>query len=341
MYSIDELSILFLPNSLPQEQQAFALACEDKAVDYDSRSWGAVQDFELNTNQIKLNLVRTVFQVQENYDGVVNEILNSLEIWSDQTLVFSDFSDDDQLFVERIYAFLAFAHFTYLPSVRQIFVLGSRILTLAAIWNLPIISRVERHFARFCNLEILSQDAGLFAKAIENNPTLLTETETVSVIVQKYRDAGLAADPTDYLESLKKTETLDDVLAEAFWIILTLYHGLVTETIWKYINYSICLHAKTDKAEFDPIAFYLHRLEQTSDLHDWIQDHEEIAEWAKDKDTATVKNLLKIVKNKFSAETDFEAILNLTGSLAAQGHPEAAEIFYFAEAEGKFIWSDI
>ena len=185
MFSIPYLIAQLYPNKNLEEQQRLVDACLNNGKEYYARSWNLDLE-DLKTEAVKLNLIKVLHRKQTQSWGIVQEIMSSLEQWSDGTLIFKEFSDEDNLFYKRFYTFLGFLNFAELSTDSQIFLLRTRFLLLAIVWGVPIYTNVQEYFTKFISVKINKEDSILFSKSISNNITPLSVEGKPSHTIQEW-----------------------------------------------------------------------------------------------------------------------------------------------------------
>ena len=109
--------------------------------EYDTWTWKEVKQEDLSALEVQIRLIKTLFSTQYLYDGTVQLIMDSFEKWSKSgTIVFEGVTPDDQLFLERYYCFLGWLHFAHITYARKLYLLESRFLPLAIVWDIPVYS---------------------------------------------------------------------------------------------------------------------------------------------------------------------------------------------------------
>ncbi len=323
MLALNEVIALFYPDKSYKERAEIQVRCENKGIDYDAKAWLEVSFGDLRTNEVKDNLILTFYYNQDSYYGVIGEILNSLEIWSNGVLNFPDLDEENNSFYEHYYGITGFTFFPFLTPTTQIYLLGSRFLLFANIWGVSVIPRIQQYFSRFCLLDILKRDAFWFSEAIRKNSTPIESNLTVGNWVEK-----------------NQGNLNDSILQEALNKITELYILLRSEKIWSDLEFSTCSHSKTgpqDKIDIEEL--YLHRLKETRNLTDWITDHVSIAEWCRGRSIGFVKKLLQIVKEKLPLDQHEDNIVNLVTDLENEGFDGIVGVVYFNESNSQFEWN--
>lgn len=351
MLTISELISIFFPLVPYYARLDLVKKCESVTVNYEVDSWSLVMYDEISLQKTQLNLIRTYYQLQYGYDGVANEVLASLERWSEGTLIFAGLNNDENAFYQRLYTFIAFQNFEYLDVYRQIFLLSTRYLPWAILWKLPVVENVSRFFASYCELVIIKTDADLFAGAIEQNKTVIQSALPTgsSFAIEKWVQLYKKFVPKEKQNKLAEFTTahlapvLDEVALRQVSVILGLYEDLFSDSIWKKIKLSLCYHEKvgSDKIKFDADTYYLHRLSQTQDVLVWLKDAEEIGDWAAGKPDSFMKKLFTVISDKvdFANGEHVKYLSLLLDEMSARGIEFAGKVIFFDEGEGKFHWN--
>src|SRR3989339_347632 len=142
--------------------------------EYDTWTWKEVKQEDLSALEVQIRLIKTLFSTQYLYDGTVQLIMDSFEKWSKSgTIVFEGVTPDGQLFLERYYCFLGWLHFAHITYARKLYLLESRFLPLAIVWDIPVYSNTQDYFAQYIYVDGLREDSTVFADAMGRNETPL------------------------------------------------------------------------------------------------------------------------------------------------------------------------
>lgn len=326
MLDLEQIITLLYPSASSEQKKEVLERCKKSGIDYDVKSWLEVEYQQLSSEKVKDNLVLTFFYNQESYFGVIGEILHTLNVFSGGVVQFKDLDLDTNEFYERYFGVVGFTHFAFLAPSIQIQLLGGRFLLLTALWGVPILSKVQGYFARFCSLDILKRDARWFANAIKNNKTpILNDRALSDFLGEEDREINTVTDP---------------IIKPALELIAKLYRLLQTGGIWQNLDYSLCSHAKSeDKENVNIEELYLHRLQETTDLSSWVEDYKDIAKWCEGRSVNLVKKILLEIKNKLPLNQFEEPIINLINELSGVGFPEIIDAIIFNESTGQFEWN--
>lgn len=351
MLEFREIIKVFFSHESPERVVALENFLETAATEYYAGTWKKVMLNDLGTDKVKLNLLRTLYQLQYGfYDGVVNNILQSLDEWSGGTMVFSLMTDEENEFYQHLYAFLAWQNFDHLSVARQLFVLSTRFLVLGLLWDLPVYVGIRRYFAEFCLYDKLTAETSLFAGAIERNETPLTQKgesdQTVKQWLEKFRPLfhknRNESSVREFIEEATLKENLNKEDVDLLKKLLNLYVAIVTDAIWQKLDATLCIHPHdpTDK-NFSEEEYYLDLLEKT-DFTAWLSTHEKTADWLKDKTVGYVKKLLAIVKKRanLNDEKQLEYLLPLISEIAAKNNSALEKVLYFDGTDNQFHWND-
>ncbi|MBP7898945.1 hypothetical protein KAZ92_03305 [Candidatus Gracilibacteria bacterium] len=346
MYSLTDILQFLYQYKTADELAALLVQCEKNAIDYDARGWQEVTLGQLYEEGLQLNIVRTFYQSQFGYYGVVPEIMQSLEDWTGGELVFDSMGDANQDFYQRVYVLFGFTFFEYLKMNRQLYLLGSRFLLIALVWKIDVREMVQHHFARFCFLDILRRDGAAFAEAIAQNQTPLgLEDSTVSTWVRSF-DAFVPKNSEKKVDEFVASQVSpkaihpDDV--QLLQEVLELHYVLFTGRMWRDADYALCIHEKRKTTEpFEPNGYYLHVLEQAPSLEPWLEDYAEVAPWLKQKPKTFVKQLLVVLKKKVDIknEKQLELLLRFIEAVS-KVHKFTEGFLYFNEQDGSFHWNE-
>ncbi len=324
--------------------------------EYDARQWNQVTRQELEDKEVQLALVKTLYQTQFNPDGVTEEIMRSIESWSDGLIMFEDINPEDQEFWQRLYGFFGWLHFADLQTERQCFLLRSRFLLLAAAWEIPMYISVQEYFRKTTYVDGMRDAAALFASMLERNETYLFEGEKrghkVSDWVQMFRESATAVPGNlvdTFFEDNVAVGRMPIEAKETLNKLLTLYAALGTGVIWKEITEEVPAgFEKKEKTETDMTAedYYLQLLEEggSEEIGRWLEDYSQIAEWiaGSGKGDDFVNQLLYILSTHVDLENDdqIENLMHFVSELAQKGWELGIDMIYFDESTGEFNWNE-
>jgi hypothetical protein len=323
---------------------------------YNARQWQAVTRRDLETDEVKFRLIRTMFELQDNYEGVGTEIIRSLEDWTEGTIIFRDFDVESQEFYQRYYALLGFLIFGDLKFRSQVYLLGSRFLVLACVWGVPTYRNVQNFFANFNNVKFLDAHSLAFAEAIALNKTHLGKEKTTVRTVQEwvalfnqFPSEDIPNKIPNFLAESMAVRRLGKDLQGYLEQILTLYYGLSLGVIWRELDYTN--DGGWEPSEDDtPVKTvgenYLQILYNADhdEFMDWLRDYERASEWiwATQKSLDFVKKIIFILIKKVDLEDSEQVSLsvNFLNLLQAVGIENADKILYFDEQDNRFHWNE-
>jgi hypothetical protein len=355
MFSLEFLLAQLYPNKKPEEVQLW-LSRLDTLPSFDARSWQKIKKADLENEEVKLRLVKTLFNLSIAYDGVGSEIAKSIEKWSeDATLIFLDFSADNQDFYEHYYAFLGWVLFSNMKLTTQIYLLGSRFLLMACIWQTPIYNNVQNFFAGLISLRVMENNAIIFKEAMETNDTILKEEgkneKTIAQWIEsfvEFDEVSLDNKVDEYLASSMEVSRLSEKNKSYLGSIFTLYWGLRTGLIYTELDFSIApgiehLEKRENKNTDD---YYLQMLYKATaeDFSVWLESHEDAVDWiAKtQKPIEFIKKLLFILLEKVDMknEKQIENTISFINSLNLAGLEGLDDVIYFDEEKTEFKWNE-
>ncbi len=337
------------PDKPKAEQERLALWCEENAAEYYPETWKRITSEDLDDEKVQMHLVRTLYQLQYGYyEGVVQGIAESFLLWTNGTVIFPLMDDELQAFYQRYFAFLTFQNFRYLTAPQQSFVLGTRFLVLGMVWKLPVLDSVQLYFATYCDVDILKTDAALFAGTISRNLTVIEDAdEKASKTIQQWIQTYDAFTPKDKEE--KMVEFFDQVISKTtieenvrliLRDIIVLHDLLITDAIWKNLDYSLCTHARSERdPSFNRDEFYVHRLEQANDITAWLNEYEETAAWFQNKPETLKKRLMKVLSQKVDL-SDTKKVDLLLKFLHGLNEEKWEGALFFNEQDGTFHWNE-
>lgn len=353
MFSYEELINNFFPERSDIEREVLLQKLINDSTDYTARDWSEIVPVQLGHEQVRLNLLHTLYEYQSGYfDGVDTEILSSLEDWTDKKMVFDFLTEDQGWFYQRYYACLGFLNFSYQKSIRQDFLLGSRFLLLVVLFGkVPVIESIRFFFAHFCFVNIYKEDAARFAADMLGNKTIVgnpddKNSKTISewiTIFDNFKSADAETKVEDFSKQFIEVATMDEHLKVALEYILVLYDSLVTNKIWKNITEDKCLHEEKvePQATVDETATYLKFLQNLPDLNQWLGSASEVAVWLKTQAPDFIKKLLVAVKEKVNLEDENQLNLLVNfGSILQEQKLINEELVYFNESDNQFHWNE-
>ncbi len=348
MLSFRDTIDLFFLNKTSEQKDILANKLENEAVEYYADTWKSVTQSEMTLEKVQLNLLRTLYQLQFSYyAGIGNDILFSLEDWSEDTAGFLNLKEEDQIFYERFYTYFAFQTFDHLMLSRKVFLLGSRFVWYGFIWEIPVYESVQKNFVTTCDLETLRSEGALLVGALQGNGTKITEegpTFTIGEWIKKFQDflPKIAEKKIEEFINGPQTETLFEEDRKILLGILDLFSALQSENIWKNIENFFCIHEKNKKEKATNVYDrYLHLLKQTNSIDIWLKDASNAAEWFISAPVDIIKNLITILKEKVDL-SNFEQVEPLSEFfhiLEVQGKVPI-DVLIFDESDGEFHWNE-
>jgi len=355
MLKLSTILIQLYPSKTEEEILDLVDKCNNvDNVDYDTLGWQIVKKEDLNLEQTKLKLINNLFESQTRYLGVDNEILRKLEEWSEGTIIFNDMDIASSEFYQRYYCYLAWLNFARNGYKRQMFLLGTRFLLMACVWDIPILDLVQRHFAQFHLIKIMKEDANLFSGVMTRNLTLLGDEKGVYKQVGEWiklfndyvpKDLNNAVD--EFLENTIEISRLSASNQEVLSKIITLYWNLASGTIWREIDFSevVGLLKSDEKSDLTKDDYYIQAIQQ-ADTKDftkmYLQDYQDIADWIDQsgKTAEFVKKLVRALATKVNLKDQVEVslLLQLMNALKEKGVENIDNIVYYDEQTGEFTW---
>ncbi len=348
MLSFSDIVNIFYPGVSSEEKERLSRVLENESVEYYTNTWALIQVKNLKEEKVQLNLLRSFYQIQFSYyDGVIINILDSFEIWTNQKIVFENFTQEQQQFYEKYYTFIAFQNFSHLQIYRQLTLLGSRFLRIALVWDFPVFSYLQIYFASFCDIEILKADSELFTRSISFNITPINIGNiqgTVADWVKKFNDfdATVAKDKVQAFMNISEVVKLETDAKNFIVVLITIYQGLLLQTIWKDIDFSLCVHSPRGvKDNIAPIDRYLHLLDQSKNIIVWLKDSSSIVEWLKNSPKEYIKNIFQILKKKININNEEEQELLIKFSiLLKESNLFNLDVVFFDEQTSQFQWNE-
>lgn len=358
MFSLPYIVTRLYPDKTPEEQQAIVDACEFGAKNFYIETWKEVKKEDLQNPEVQKDLLRTLYDSQNSYYGDIEEILRSLEKWSGGLLIF-DFADKDaNRFCQQWYCFTGFMHFANLERKRQLFLLTSRFIIMAAAWDIPLYANVQAYFARYAYAAGLEEDAEMFSTILDTNDdvpigdegkSLYTVAEWIDFMMDTpVEDADVLVDY--FMETDMRVQRLDEDDKKVLYKILTVYYALKTGAIWREIDDG------AEVAGFEPKTtgeiktadeYYLQFLEEASpeQLTMWLEDWREVGLWILNsgKDLDFLNRLLYVLTQKVDLNNEKQVIPMLEFIHALQGPTIGLElggdVAYMDEKDGTFHWN--
>ena len=354
MFSIPYLIAQLYPRKSQSELAALAEQCATMSADYDTKGWLLVKREDLSQTTTQLNLARTLWQLQFAYHGVAEEILRSLELWSDdRTIVFFDFEPETQEFYERYFAFLGFTVIGNLPAETIVKLLGTRFLVIAAAWDIPIYDNLSDYFARYTNVYGLHRDALYLAVAMEQNRTLVGESgksqQTVAQWISGFNDffgTSFADKVDEFSVDNVDTNRLGTDIQYVLNKILTVYYGLQAGFIWRDITDVVPAgYERGEVSQGDADEEYLKLFAQfdAPGVQEWLESFRDVVQWLwfTKKDEVYVNRLFYLLTQKadLSDDKQVEGLTDFIETVQAAGWSLGADLLYFDETDGAFHWN--
>jgi len=354
MFNIPYIATQLFPDKTIDQLRPFVDACVESLDEYYSGTWNVESVFELENEKVQVRLVKTLYESQFAYSGVVDDIMRSFEDWTNGVVVFDMLDPKINEFAQRYYCFIGWLHFDSVSMSRQSFLLGSRFLILAAVWDIPLYPSVQRHFARYMWLEPMKEDAQFMALSMEKNQTMFgTEKRIIKTIAEWIKDfneffhAKPSEKPMAYMENSMEVQRLDEEARNMLERILTLYYGLKMGDIWRSVDDQIAggYPRKEINEEKSRDEYYVQILYEGGNaaVTEWLKDHEDIAEWLvlNQKDESYVMSLFKVLFKHLDLNNpeQVELLVAFINDLKENGLESVDEIVYFDEKNGVFTWN--
>ena len=237
----------------------------------------------------------------------------------------------------------------------QIYLLGSRFLLMACIWQTPIYNNVQNFFAGLISLRVMENNAIIFKEAMETNDTILKEEgkneKTIAQWIEsfvEFDEVSLDNKVDEYLASSMEVSRLSEKNKSYLGSIFTLYWGLRTGLIYTELDFSIApgiehLEKRENKNTDD---YYLQMLYKATaeDFSVWLESHEDAVDWiAKtQKPIEFIKKLLFILLEKVDMknEKQIENTISFINSLNLAGLEGLDDVIYFDEEKTEFKWNE-
>lgn len=358
MFSIPYIIAQLYPKRTMEDQQKLVDHCFELERYYEDL-WDVKKEDLVNLD-VQLRLVRTLFDSQTDEAGVVLTIMDSLEEWSkDGTLLFPDLPEEAQFFYEHYYGFIGFMHFDSLGMGHQSYLLRSRFLWLACIWDVPVYSNVQHYFEQFVSVPSMKDDARMFAASIgANDMPVGVEGKAVHTIGEWTTLFNTYVGTTslehferkvdDFMDANMEAGRMDDDTKLMLNTILTLYYGLRTGFIWREIKDEV--PAGYERKETKDIKtqdqYYLELLSglDAPRFDAWLADWQETATWliagGKERDFMNQFFFALTQKLDLANEKQTSYFVELVNALQQNGWSLGGDLLYFNEQEGKFHWNE-
>lgn len=354
MFNIPYIATRLFPDRTVDELRPFVDACVQSLDEYYSGTWNVESVFDLEKEEVQVRLVKTLYESQFAYSGVVDEIMLSFEEWTDDLLVFDMLSKEVNEFAQRYYCFIGWLHFDSIAMSRQSFLLGSRFLTLAAVWDIPLYPSVQRHFAKYMWLEPMKEDAQFMTLSMERNQTPLgTEKRVTKTIAEWTKDfneffhARPSEKVTAYMANSMEVQRLDRETQNILESVLTLYYALKMGDIWRAVDDQVGggYPRKENKDGKTRDEYYIQILYEGGNaaVVEWLQDHQDIADWLvlTQKEEDYVMKLFKVLFKHLDLNNpeQVELLVAFINDLKENGLDNIDEIVYFDEKNNSFVWN--
>lgn len=340
---------LFFPSLDPKKEAEFLSTLENRVGDYSKESWSLVTKEMLKEDIVKLRLVRTIYQSQFGYDGVIGMIMDSLDWWREESKegLGNYLLPDDESFYNLFYTYLGFTFFDEYDYRRQVYLLGTHFLVLAYTLDIDVFSSIQLHFSHFCDIFESHQDTILFVAALSNNPTIIgdefggIEIKKVIVEIDKFIRQGNNDGVSNLINNNEYLDENDKLILNN---VLYLYQELKNDNIWKELSFNKAFHLKMKNfPSLKEEEIYLKLIEQIKDMNIWLNDYPEVVIWLKTKnfDQQVISKMFKIIKGK-TDQTNFDQmslVLNFFWELSNNGLWAKDVPLYYDEKAFQFYWS--
>lgn len=356
MFSIPYIIAQLYPKRTIEDQQKLVDRCFELERYYEDL-WDVERE-DLANLDVQLRLARTLFDSQTDEAGIVLTIMDSLEEWSkENTLLFPDLPEEAQFFYEHYYGFIGFVHFDSLGMRHQSYLLRSRFLWLACIWDVPVYSNVQHYFEQFVSVASMKEDARMFAASVAaNDMPVGTEGKTVHTIgewiVLFNTFVGTSLDNLegkvdDFMETSVEASRLDDAVKLMLNKILTVYYSLRTGMIWREIKDEVPVGyvRKETKEKKTRDEYYLELLAQLEPerFGVWLSDWNDTLTWliASGKDHDFMNQFFYILTQQVDLKNEKQSgnVLELVNGLQQNGWSLGKDLLVFNEKEGGFQWN--
>ncbi|MBT3538797.1 hypothetical protein HN481_01590 [Candidatus Parcubacteria bacterium] len=332
-----------------------ARLCDKSGLEYIESSWFQVKQENLKEGKVQLNLVKTLYQSQFGYTGVIEEIMRTLEKWTDEVLLFGFLDEELQDFYQHFYGFTGWMHFADLSFKRKMFFLDTRFLVMGCLWDVPIYANVQRHFSRHTYIKGLQDDAMLFKGAIERNQTSLGDPDkqhkTIAQWVEefnKFDSSSFETKVDEFIENKMEVQRLEDLERDILHKILTLYYGLKGGFIYREIEDTIPAgyesKEKRDGKDIDDNYLDLLFESDQKQIQQWLESSGEAAYWmfSTKKSEHFIKKLVYILFEKIDLNNDDQIPLLLEFFMVLEefGLEGADDLVFFDEEKGGFVWDE-
>ena len=356
MLNLADILLQLYPSKSKEEILGYVDKCNSVDYgDFDIYEWQKIKKEDLANEETQLKLINNLFESQTRYDGVDDEILRDLGEWSEGTVVFKDFDSVSVEFYQRFYCYLGWLNFARVGYERKLFLLETRFLLLACVWNIPIYHAVQRSFAYYYFVKTMKEDAKLFRISIERNVTLLGDEKgaykQVGEWIKQFNEfvpKNLETAVDEFLKSSTEINSLSAASQDALGKIITLYWGLASGAIWKEIEWSEAggmLEKKPNIETKQDDSYYIQAVEQVDDpefIKMYLKDTQEIADWIDQsgKDVEFVKKLVRALAKKVNLKDQAEVslLLKLMAALKEKGVENITDIIFYDEKTNQFTW---
>ena len=356
MYSLPFLVAQFYPDKSTEEKQQIVERIVQGAESYYADNWKEVKMQDLSTDHVKDSLLQTMYETQNAYRGVVDEILRSFYNWSDGTLVIPSLQlSSDQMWYRKFYSFYGFLHFADIEIERQVHLLAGDYVTLAAVWGVELYTSIQDYFANKTDLVLMKKNAEGFSVALSSNPSVIGAENSVHHTVAEWIDKFAGFDNTDYagrvdhfMEENFEVQRLEEPHKSILSTVLTVFWGLLGGYIWREIDtYPVGgyeLKEVSDGKTLEQRYLEMIVTAKPEQMMDWLKSYTDVADWimATNKSEQFVRNLFYILETKIDLDDPEQSryLLKLIHELSELGLESIEEIIYFDEKEQGFVWNE-
>lgn len=360
MFSLPHILSRLYPDKPENELQGYLDICERDARDLFHRQWKTIQKEDLGDIKVQLDLIRTLFDTQFSYVGDLEEIMRSLEDWSEGQLAFEFLDPASNVFYQRLYCYLGFIHFAYLERGRQLFLLSSRFLVLAAVWEIPLYINVQAYFRRYIFKDEVQVDEDMFARAIEFNETPIGTEGKSLYTIREWVEFMMTTQIEDlsnlvdyFIQTDMRVQRLDPADKKILQRILMVFFSLKTGTMWREIEDGgevVGLEHKEPVHNKTADEYYLELLSQatSSQFDTWMKDWPDVLLWILSKPKENREDFLNrlfyVVTQKvdLNDEEQVEGVIDMIESLhmPVLGLQLGEDVIFFNEEDGQFHWDE-
>ncbi|MFH1789820.1 MAG: hypothetical protein ABH832_02010 [bacterium] len=349
MFDLQKNIKILFPKNTDFENKNILEVVKKNISAYNQKSWQQVKREDLAKDRTKLLLLGALIEVVNGGEqGLIDIILNKLEMWTLNTIFFKELDEKSQIFYSRFYALSAYLNFQNLGNTRQNVILKGQFLPMILTFRLNFFNEIKKYFLDLRFIDLLKEESKKMAESIKQNHSIIIgekEGYMVSWWIEKFNKfcSGYTSDQAGIIDNfLNENNAFKDLNIVNKYVIkqiLFIYMQLKSNLIWKSLDTSVQSSEQWEKGVEKK---YLEELKKGNDIKAWLKTWKEIIAWFETRDEQFVKSLLLVVKEKvdLNDHEQMELLLNLIENLPKKHKVRFNDALFFNESDQKFHWNE-